>query len=208
MAVLIGYIASIFLAISLIVNGAFKFRILNMIGQVIFICYGILINAVPIIIANAVLLCINIYQLIRLIKSNEQFQYVAIQQNDKIVEKFLNFYANDIKDFFPNFIYQFTLQQHISFVVLRDAAIANIFIATIDSTGNATVQINYTVPQYRDYKVGRFIFEKEKTFLHSSNIKQVVYTEVSNKKHLHFLQVMGFTVDVINEKKCWCKKLI
>ena len=208
MVVLVGYTASIFLAISLIVNGAFKFRILNMIGQVIFICYGILINAVPIIIANAVLLCINIYQLIRLIKSNEQFQYVAIQQNDKIVEKFLNFYANDIKDFFPNFIYQFTLQQHISFVVLRDAAIANIFIATIDSTGNATVQINYTVPQYRDYKVGRFIFEKEKTFLHSSNIKQVVYTEVSNKKHLHFLQVMGFTVDVINEKKCWCKKLI
>ena len=64
------------------------------------------------------------------------------------------------------------------------------------------------MPQYRDYKVGRFIFEKEKTFLHSSNIKQVVYTEVSNKKHLHFLQVMGFTVDVINEKKCWCKKLI
>ena len=109
MAVLIGYIASIFLAISLIVNGAFKFRILNMIGQVIFICYGILINAVPIIIANAVLLCINIYQLIRLIKSNEQFQYVAIQQNDKIVEKFLNFYANDIKDFFPNFTYQFIL---------------------------------------------------------------------------------------------------
>ena len=208
MVVLVGYTASIFLAISLIVNGAFKFRILNMIGQVIFICYGILINAVPIIIANAVLLCINIYQLIRLIKSNEQFQYVAIQQNDKIVEKFLNFYANDIKDFFPNFIYQFTLQQHISFVVLRDAAIANIFIATIDSIGNATVQINYTVPQYRDYKVGRFIFEKEKTFLHSSNIKQVVYTEVSNKKHLHFLQVMGFNVDVINEKKCWCKKLI
>ncbi len=207
MIVLVGYIASLFLAISLIVNGAFKFRIINMIGQIIFIAYGVLIGAMPIIIANAVLLCINIYQLLKLIKSNEQFQYVPIQQHDKIVGQFLKFYEKDVKDFFPDFQYQPTLQQQICFVVLRDASIANIFIATIDSKGNATVQINYTVPQYRDYKVGRFIFEQEKKYLTSSNIKQVVYSEVANKSHLHFLQVMGFTVDVVDGKKCWCKKI-
>ena len=83
---IVGYIASIFLALSLIVNGAVKFRTLNMIGQIIFIVYGVLIHANPIIIANAVLLCINIYQLIRLYQSKEQFQYVAIEQNDKIIE--------------------------------------------------------------------------------------------------------------------------
>jgi hypothetical protein len=207
MVVLVGYIASIFLAISLIVNGAIKFRTLNMIGQITFIVYGVLINATPIIIANSVLLCINIYQLYRLYKSNEQFEYVPIQQHDKIVEKFLQFYAKDIALFFPNFKYQLTLQQHISFVVLRDASIANIFVATIDFAGNATVQINYTVPQYRDYKVGRFIFEQEKKYLVSNSIKQVVYTQVNNTSHLQFLQVMGFNIDVINNEKCWCKKL-
>ena len=204
---IVGYIASIFLALSLIVNGAVKFRTLNMIGQIIFIVYGVLIHANPIIIANAVLLCINIYQLIRLYQSKEQFQYVPIQQHDKIVAQFLNFYATDIETFFTNFQYQLTLQQHISFVVLRDAAIANIFIATIDFSGNATVQINYTVPIYRDYKVGRFIFEQEKKYLVANNVKQVVYTEVTNKSHLQFLQIMGFSIDVINSQKCWCKKI-
>ena len=92
-------------------------------------------------------------------------------------------------------------------MVLRDAAIANIFIATIDFSGNATVQINYTVPIYRDYKVGRFIFEQEKKYLVANNIKQVVYTEVTNKSHLQFLQIMGFSIDVINSQKCWCKKI-
>ncbi|MCX6209976.1 MAG: hypothetical protein NTZ59_10925 [Bacteroidetes bacterium] len=204
---LVGYIASIFLAISLVVNGAFKFRTINMLGQITFIIYGLLINAFPIIIANSVLLCINVYQLVKLMKSNEQFQYIAIQQHDKIVEQFLKFYEKDIKLFFPKFQYQPILQQHISFVVLRDASIANIFIATIDSRGNATVQINYTVPQYRDYKVGRFIFEQEKKYLTSNSIQQVVYTEVANKNHIEFLKVMGFEVSTIDGKTHWCKKI-
>lgn len=204
---LIGYIASIFLAISLVINGAIKFRIFNMLGQIAFIVYGIVINAFPIIVANSVLLCINIYQLYKLSQSNEQFKYVPIEPNNKIIEEFLAFYKTDISNYFPQFKYIPTLQQQINFVVLRNASIANIFVATIDTKGNATVHINYTIPQYRDYKVGRFIFEKEKKYLQANNIKNVVYTQVHNKQHLEFLQVMGFTQQQINGQSCWVKNL-
>lgn len=208
MVVLIGYVASAFLAYSLIVTNAIKFRWLNILGCVTFIVYGVFINAFPVIVANGILLCINIFQLIKLQQSKEQFQYVSIEQGDKIVGKFLEFYKDDIKSFFPEFQYQPTLQQQINFVVLRDAAIANVFIATIDTSGNATVKINYTVPQYRDYKVGKFIFDKEKSYLLANSIKKVVYESVANKNHLHFLQVMGFTQELINENNCWTKALV
>lgn len=204
---LIGYAASAFLAVSLMVTGAFKFRTINMIGQITFIIYGVVIHAFPIIIANAVLLLINIYQLYKLLQSKEQFKYVPIQLSDKIIDNFLKFYDKDVKSYFPDFYYLPTLQQHISFVVLRDAAIANIFIATIDSKGNATVQINYTVPQYRDYKVGRFIFEQEKKYLLSNGVQQVVYTNVTNDNHLQFIKVMGFVQTEIDGKLCWTKKI-
>lgn len=204
---LIGYAASAFLAVSLMVTGAFKFRTINMVGQVTFIIYGVVIHAFPIIIANAVLLLINIYQLYKLLQSKEQFKYVPIQLSDKIIDNFLKFYDKDVKSYFPNFHYLPTLQQQISFVVLRDAAIANIFIATIDSKGNATVQINYTVPQYRDYKVGRFIFEQEKKYLLSNGVQQVVYTNVTNDNHLQFIKVMGFVQTEIDGKLCWTKKI-
>jgi hypothetical protein len=49
------------------------------------------------------LLVINVYQLYKLQQSNEQFQYVTFEQDDKIVGKFIEFYKNDIKQFFPNF---------------------------------------------------------------------------------------------------------
>ncbi len=208
MVVWIGYLASIFLAYSLVVTNAVKFRILNILGCITFILYGILIPAFPVIVANGLLLVINIYQFIKLQQSKEQFQYVSVEQQDKIVEKFISFYQKDIQDFFPKFQYLPTLQQQISFVVLRDATIANLFMATIDTNGCATVRINYTVPQYRDYKVGKFIFDKEKNFLVANSIKKVVYESVENKNHLNFIRVMGFSLEQINDKQCWTKSLV
>jgi hypothetical protein len=208
MIVSIGYLASIFLAFSLIVTNALKFRILNILGCITFIIYGVLIPAFPVIVANVLLLVINVYQLYKLQQSNEQFQYVTFEQDDKIVGKFIEFYKNDIKQFFPNFEIIPSLQKQISFVVLRDAAIASIFVADVDTNGNATIRIDYTIPPYRDYKVGRFIFEKEKAFLIKNNIKKVVYETVSNKKHLNFIQVMGFSQEFLNNKKCWTKSLV
>lgn len=204
---IIGYLASAFLAFSLIVTNAIKFRILNIIGCFTFILYGFLINAFPVIVANTILLVINIFQLYKLHQSKEQFRYVSIERGDKIVNKFIEFYKKDIDNFFPDIQFLASLQQQISFVVLRDAAIANLFIANIDSSGNAIVKINYTVPQYRDYKVGKFIFEKEKSFLKANNIKQVVYENVYNKDHLNFLKVMGFTNKSALGFGCWVKVL-
>lgn len=204
---IIGYLASAFLAFSLIVTNAIKFRILNIIGCFTFILYGFLINAFPVIVANTILLVINIFQLTKLHQSKEQFQYISIEKGDKIVNKFIEFYKKDIDNFFPGIQFLASLQQQISFVVLRDAAIANLFIANIDSNGNAIVKINYTVPQYRDYKVGKFIFEKEKSFLKANNIKQVVYENVYNKNHLNFLKVMGFTNKSALGFGCWVKVL-
>ena len=80
----------------------------------------------------------------------------------------------------------------LNFVVIRDLVIANIFSASLSEEGDANVLINFTVEQYRDYKVGTFIFEKERDYLISKGVKRIVYDKVSNIKHEKFLKVMGF----------------
>jgi hypothetical protein len=103
----------------------------------------------------------------------------------------LTFYQQDIDQYFP----AVTAEQmigNLNFAVTRDLVIANIFSAALDDNGNAVVLINYTVKKYRDYKVGRFIFDREKRYLLSKGVKQIVYTRVFNKKHAAFLKVMGF----------------
>ncbi|MEO7312990.1 MAG: hypothetical protein ABIX01_21570 [Chitinophagaceae bacterium] len=191
MVVLIGYLASGILAVSLMMSNALRFRWLNISGNICFIVYGVFIQAFPIIVANSILFSINIYQLVRLLTFKETFHHVPFTTGDAFVEKFLSFYKNDLEAYFPGFRFQ-TNDGRVCFVVLRDLVIANIFVARLAENGRATVEVNYTVPNYRDFKVGRFIFDKEKEYLLSQGVRQIVYDQVAHKNHEHFIKVMGF----------------
>lgn len=186
-----GYLASLLLGLSLLVNNDLKFRWLNTGGCVAFIVYGVLIGAFPIVLTNTVLLLINVYGLFKIYRRTEDFDLLEFGTDATLIKKFLRFYAADVTAYFPDFSLE-KATDAIRFVVLRDVVVANIFVATLCEEGTAEVQLNYTVPKYRDYKVGRFIFEKEKAFLLSKGVKTLVYKNVSNKSHLRFLKVMGF----------------
>ncbi|MDO5607911.1 MAG: uroporphyrinogen decarboxylase [Capnocytophaga sp.] len=59
---LIGYAASFFIVLSfLIKNHVTTIRIINMIGCVLFVIYGIFIENIPIILPNAFLIFVQLY---------------------------------------------------------------------------------------------------------------------------------------------------
>jgi hypothetical protein len=198
-ALIMGYVASVLLAISLLVNNDLKFRWLNTWGCIAFIVYGIMISAFPIILTNSILLIINGYNLVKIYHRNENFDLLEFGKGDQMIQKFLAFYQKDIRNYFPDFDLREDANNS-NFVVLRDLVIANIFVATVMDDGTALVKINYTVPKYRDYKVGKFLFQKEKQFLLSKGIRRLVYTQVFNKQHESYLIKVGFTKQLINEQ--------
>ncbi|HEY8690235.1 MAG TPA: hypothetical protein VIM07_13450 [Chitinophagaceae bacterium] len=187
----IGYAASILLAISLLVTNDLKFRWLNTWGCISFIVYGIFIHALPIILTNSILFLINLFYLIKIYNAKEDFELIEFKGGEKLTYKFLSFYKEDIAKYFPDYVHDEN-ENKLKFVVLRDLVIANIFIAALDNNGNAFVELNYTVPKYRDYKVGEFIFNSEQKFLISKGVRSLVYKVVSNKNHERFIKVMGF----------------
>ena len=64
----VGYAASAVIALSLLMTSVVKLRIINTIGCILFIIYGTSVGAYPVAIANAIIVLINIYQLIKLKK--------------------------------------------------------------------------------------------------------------------------------------------
>ena len=206
MIVSIGYLASICLAFALMVKNTIKARWFNVAGNIFFIAYGILIPAIPVIIANTGLLFINVYQLYKLYNKQEQFKLVEITNENNLGKYFLEHYSTDIQSFFPNFKWQ-SSSNSISFIVLRNMELANIFVAHLNEVGQAIVQINYTIPKFRDYKVGRFIFEENKNFLHQMGVKEILYNIDLEATHIDFLNVMDFTKSTIHSKDCYFKKL-
>ncbi|MEJ7611809.1 MAG: hypothetical protein WKF88_11575 [Ferruginibacter sp.] len=188
-----GFLASLFLIIALLVNTDANFRIFSILGTVSFIIYGIIFAVWPVLLTNSILFVINSYYLVRLYLHPEDFELIEFKGEEKLTRKFLAFYDKDINAYFPEFRSE-ELAGNLNFVVLRDLVIANIFSAELTPTGDATVRINYTAKKYRDNKIGKFIFEKEKVFLLSKGVKRIVYNRVFNKSHAKFLERNGFTL--------------
>ena len=67
----IGYAASIVIAISLTMTAIVPLRIINSIGCLLFVVYGLYLEAYPVALANAVIVLINIYNLYKLRSSNK-----------------------------------------------------------------------------------------------------------------------------------------
>lgn len=205
-AQLLGYLAFIFLALSLWINNDIKFRWINSLGSLSFIFYGIFINAFPIVLTNSALLAINIYFLFKIYRRQEKFDLVEFKNDAALIPKFLSFYQKDINTYFPDFVMA-TGENEIRFVVLRDIVIANLFVATVNNEGDAFVKINYTVPKYRDYKVGRFLFEEGTDFLQRKGIRRLIYLQVHNKQHEKFLKVMKFKKEPFGDGYCFIKNI-
>ena len=64
----VGYLASIIIAISLMMTSIIRLRIINSIGCFLFVVYGIYVGVYPVAIANGVIIIINIYNLYKLYK--------------------------------------------------------------------------------------------------------------------------------------------
>lgn len=201
-----GYLASLCLVISLVVNNDLKFRWFNSIGCLAFIIYAVLLSAIPVLITNTILLCINVYYLFKIYSKKEIFDLTEFGAAEKMPLKFIDFYQKDIKSYFPHFT-QDKFDNNLNFVVTRDMVIANMFSAALKPNGDAFVTLNYTLPKYRDYKVGSFIFEKEKDFLLSKGVKRIVYDDVTHKGHIDFLSVCGFSLKNVDGKECYVKDI-
>lgn len=201
-----GYLASLALIIALLVNNDLKFRWFSAAGSTCFIIYATIIHAFPVLLTNSILLSINIIYLVRVYRRKEIFDLLEFKGEEKMVGMFLAFYQKDIAAYFPAFKAE-EMKDNLNFVITRNLVIANIFSASLSQEGDATVLINYTVKKYRDYKVGRFIFEKERDNLVAKGVKRIVYKKVNNKQHERFLKVMGFVNTPVNGMAAWIKTL-
>ena len=61
----IGYAASLFVLLSFVMKKIAILRMVNIVGRSFFIAYGILIDSIPIIITNVVIVLVNSYYLMQ-----------------------------------------------------------------------------------------------------------------------------------------------
>ncbi|MBK8904910.1 MAG: YgjV family protein [Anaerolineaceae bacterium] len=60
---LLGYLASLFVAISLMMRALTRLRVINLVGCLLFVVYGLIIGAYPVAVMNSFILLVNLYHL-------------------------------------------------------------------------------------------------------------------------------------------------
>jgi len=186
----LGYLASIIVAVSLLMSSIIKLRWYNLIGSVLFAVYGYMINAIPVALINTVIVFINIYYLYKVYSEKEYFKIIEIHEENTYVSTFFDFYKKEIQKYFPDF--KFTLQgTEISFYILRNMVPAGIFIATVHDKESLFIDLDFVMPEYRDFKIGKFIFEDNEKYFTDKGYRKL-FCYVSNKEQSGYLQKMGF----------------
>lgn len=188
----LGYVASMLIATSLLMRSIVRLRAINLAGAATFSVYGFLIGAYPVGILNLMTATINVVQLIRLQRRREIFRILDIRPNAPYLHYFLDFQSDDIHRFFPNFEYdpQEGDGTRLALLVLRDLVPAGVVLGVVRG-GRLDVDLDYVVPQYRDLKVGRFLFVDEAAYFRGLGIREIV-SPADTKAHAKYLVRIGF----------------
>ncbi len=185
----LGYLASILIAISLTMSSLLKLRLINLSGAIMFVIYGLLIGALPIVLLNSLTTLVNLYFLYRLFTTKAYFQLLNVSSGSEYLHYFLNFHRADIERFIPAYRFAPSDDQLIVFI-LRDMVPAGLFIGECKEAGVFHVYLDYVIPQYRDFKIGNYLYRNTQLFK-AREIDRLV-SSPNNRLHERYLQRMGF----------------
>ncbi|MEZ8826117.1 YgjV family protein [Vibrio amylolyticus] len=63
---ILGYAASIMVAISLTMKDIVRLRVINFVGCGLFTAYGLMIDSWPVVLTNGFIACVNVYFLVKM----------------------------------------------------------------------------------------------------------------------------------------------
>jgi hypothetical protein len=186
----IGYIASVIVLISLLMSSIRKLRWVNLLGSITFAVYGFLIGSLPVGFLNIGTVIINVYYLTKMYASKDFFKVLYIKENTKYLEYFVNYYKEDMSRFMV--IKDINIDSsELTFFILRNVVPAGMFVSSKVDDHTLKIDVDYAVPQYRDFKMGSYLFTKKKNlFLEKGYTNLLSYT--NNPKHEKYLVKMGF----------------
>lgn len=192
-----GYIGSALVVVSMLMSSVVKLRVINTFGSIISGTYAFIVGAFPLLLMNVCLIVINVYNLYKLLKTEQQYDMVEGETGDKYVEYFLDRYSADIKTFFPAFDKK--QAGNTAFYTCCDGAVAGVLLGTKKEDGTMDIVLDYTTPAYRDCSVAKYLH----AHLPAKGVHTLRFAQKANQDHTSYLTKMGF----VKENDAYVKKL-
>ncbi len=185
----LGYVASLIVLISLLMSSVKRLRWINLGGSLLFAVYGFLIGALPVGVMNAGIVMINIYYLFQMYAKKDYFKLLPIKDN-VYYNHFMNSHISDMRSFM-NIENHLEDDKYEKIFILRNTVPAGVVVGIAKDKKIFEILIDYVTPQYRDFKIGKFLYEEQKDYFISQGYSTLI-TKPGNLKHQKYLKRMGF----------------
>lgn len=174
----------------MMMNSIVKFRWINLIGALLFSAYGFLIDAIPVGVLNGVIVLVDAYYLFLIYSKKESFEILEVSADSKYLPRFLEFHHARIENYLPGFSFQ-PDKNTVSFFILRNMSIAGLFIAHRENGNVLKVELDYVLPEYKDFKNGKYVYFTLRTKFIEAGFTSVK-AEGNNQNYSKYLKKLGF----------------
>ena len=186
-----GHIGSGLILLSMMMNHLKWLRVINFIGASIFAFYGYLIDAYPVLIMDGLIAMASLFYLIRMTFQKDYFTLNdTFKGQEFFLKNFINYYKNDILQFFPVFDFDKVKDPRI-YLISRKMMPVGLFVYEVVGGGEFKVHLDYAIPAYRDLKNFKYLARTRKSFWEEQGLTTMV-VESDVKKHISYLKKLGF----------------
>ncbi len=191
-AEIVGYAGSTLVVVSLMMRSILRLRLIGLAAAVTFLVYGFMIDAIPIVITNIVVIGVQGFFIRKLTAHHETFSVLRVRPESLYLERFLEFHTDEIQRFQPGFQYR-PAADTMTVFILRDMLPAGLLIGRPHKDGSVEVELDYVIPQYRDLKLGRFVYSA-RAGVFSGGLPTCVWSRRWSERHDSYLERMGFAL--------------
>lgn len=171
---IVGYAASAAIVVSLAMTSVVRLRIISLVGCVLFVVYGVLVNAWPVVISNAMIALINIWFLYQEFTTRKDVGAVPIAPDAPYLRDFIAANRADIRRFHPAF--EDVDPGSRVWLLTRDGLPAGVLAGRAEGS-TFHITLDHVTPAYRDSRLGDWLFSGDgREVLREAGFDRVVTT--------------------------------
>lgn len=197
---IVGYLASLLVVVSLTQTRVLYLRGFSLIGGAVFMAYGALIGSLPLVVTNLVIVGLNLWHLWKMLSGREEFSLLEVSTDSAYLHRFLEFHGDEIAATQPDF--SGVREGDTVVLILRDM-VPTVLVIGRERDGEFRVFLDYAIPSYRDFKGGKWLFDRRPDLFNRLGTDTVVATGVTDL-HRRYLARAGFSV---RDDGKWARKV-
>ncbi|NGX57392.1 MAG: hypothetical protein K940chlam3_00283 [Chlamydiae bacterium] len=181
---LIGYLAPVFVVLSMMQSNVKKIRWLMIGGCLTFVIYGTLVQAWPVVVANALIGIVTAYYLFISRDVKREFSLLNAKQTfPDLIYRFTETHNQDLTRRFPNIQESLQFERTTVLFFMHELEPVGMFSYRKIEQGVVEILVDYVIPEYRDDRTDKYLYCSNEGHLIKEGFQKVImHTEISSVK--------------------------